>query len=126
MPRNLSFLIGPELFWLLMLGGATLLAQANVPPSKAVEAFMENLAWYVPLAALLLFGLWLIPGVETNWLLLRVWIASILGAHYSLEKALSAHSEQGPGVGTVYIAGMSFLFFVLIVGTIVVLIFFRK
>lgn len=126
MPRLVSFLIGPELLWALLLGVATLLAQANNPPSRSVEAILENLAWYVPLAALLMVGLWLMPGVAKSWLLLRLWIASLIGAHLALEKALSAHSEQGPGIGTVYIAGMSFLFFVLVVDTVVVAIFFRS
>ncbi|GAA4395936.1 hypothetical protein GCM10023187_03460 [Nibrella viscosa] len=126
MPRSLQLLIGPELLWLLVFGAATLLAQANNPPSKSVEAFMESMGWYIPLVALLMFGLWLVPGVEKSWLLLRCWVASLTGAHLALEKALSAHSEQGPGIGTVYIMGMILLFFVLIVGSVVVVIFFRK
>ncbi|QIP14372.1 hypothetical protein G8759_17990 [Spirosoma aureum] len=124
MPRFIQLLIGPELFWCLVVGAALLLAQANVPPSKSVENIIENLHLWISCAGILTFSLWFIPGVNRDWLLLRIWIAAIIGAHFALDKALSAHSEQSPGIGTVYIAGMMFQFFVLLVGSVVVKVFY--
>ncbi|MBK9014406.1 MAG: hypothetical protein IPM82_10120 [Saprospiraceae bacterium] len=58
--------------------------------------------------------------VEKRWLLLRVWVACVVGGHFVMEKVMSAYSEQGPGIGTAYIMGMGLLFFVLIGGSIFV------
>ncbi|MEZ4960716.1 MAG: hypothetical protein R2830_12920 [Saprospiraceae bacterium] len=118
----MRYLLGPEIFWLLVYGGANLLAKANVPPTKPVDDFVENCWFLVPLLALLTFALWWVPQVEKNWLLLRVWIACILGGHYALEKAMSAYSTQGPGIGMGYLAGMLLLIMILIAGTVVVIV----
>lgn len=114
------YLIGPELIWLVIYGVVTLLANANMPPTKAMDNVLENLFLYIPLATLLTFSLWYFPGVERNWLLLRVWIVCVFGGHYALEKGLGAHSQQGPGIGTAYIVGIMFVFVALIVGSIFV------
>ncbi|MEZ4955952.1 MAG: hypothetical protein R2825_20510 [Saprospiraceae bacterium] len=114
----MRFLLGPELLWLLFYGAANLVAKVNVPPSKAVEDFIDKSWFYVPMLVLLCFALWWVPMVEKNWLLLRVWVFSIIGGHYVLEKILSAHSTQGPGTGTAWIVGMMFLLVVLFFGSI--------
>jgi hypothetical protein len=114
------FLIGPELLWLLIYGGSALLARLNDPPSKAIDKLIENCWFYIPLLAVLSFGLWYAPGTEKSWLLLRVWIASVVGGHYAMEKAMSAYSVQGPGIGMGYLAGMLLLFVILIAGSVFV------
>lgn len=114
------YLLGPELFWLLMYLGASLLGKANQPPTKGMDDFIENLWFWIPAVSLLVFGLWWLPGVEKNWLLLRVWIVGLVGGHFVLEKALSAYSTQGPGIGMGYLAGLMLLFFILVLGTVVV------
>lgn len=120
MQRFLPYLFGPELYWFLLYLGAILLGKFNVPPSKSIDNFLEYFYVIPPLAALLSFSLWYFPAVEKNWLLLRVWIAGILGAHYVFNKALSAHSVQGPGIGMGYLAGMIYTFCILIGGSIFV------
>lgn len=119
---NKNILLGPELFWLLLYGGAVLLAKANVPPTKAIDNFIDKLWFLIPLLALLTFALWWVPQVEKNWLLLRVWIACVLGGHFTLEKALAAYSTQGPGIGMGYLAGMISLLIILVAGTVVVMV----
>lgn len=114
----MRYLYGPELFWLLLFGAAMLIANANVPPSPAVEEFIEDLAYWILIPVVLTFGLWLVPKVEKRWLLVRVWFACIIGGHFVLEIALDAHSKQGPGIGTAYIAGIMFIIMFLIVGTV--------
>jgi hypothetical protein len=105
---------------MLLYGGAILLGKFNVPPSKSINDFLEYFYAVVPLAALLIFSLWYFPSVERNWLLLRVWIAGMVGAHFVLEKGLSAHSEQGPGIGTAYLVGLILTFWALVIGSIFV------
>lgn len=112
------FVLGPEFFWLLLYMGATFLGAANTPPSKPMDDFIESLWFWVPAASLLVFGLWWIPSVEKNWLLLRVWIFGLLGGHLVLEKSLSAYSNQGPGIGMGYLAGLILLFVLLLVGSL--------
>jgi hypothetical protein len=114
----MRYLLGPELYWLLIYGAATIVAKANVPPTKPVDNFIENCWFYIPLLVLLTFGLWWIPAVEKNWLLLRVWIACIIGGHLAIEKVISAYSSQGPGIGMGYLAGMIFVFVFLVAGSI--------
>ncbi len=116
----MRYLIGPELLWLLLYGAATLVARANVPPTKAMDDFIEKCWFYVPLLVLATYALWWVPMVEKNWLLLRVWVACIVGGHLVLEKVMNAYSTQGPGIGMGYLAGMLFVFFLLMVGSIVV------
>lgn len=119
---KMRYFLGPELLWLLIYGSSVLLAKANVPPTKAIDNFIDKLWFLIPLLALLTFALWWIPQVEKNWLLLRVWISCVLGGHFTLEKALAAYSTQGPGIGMGYLAGMLFLLIILVAGTIVVMI----
>ncbi|MFN0216098.1 MAG: hypothetical protein ACKVT2_17705 [Saprospiraceae bacterium] len=114
------FLLGPELFWLLLYAAAIFIGKANTPPSKGLDNFIENLWFWVPALSLLLFGLWWIPSVEKNWLLLRVWIIGLVGGHLVLEKALSAYSKQGPGIGMGYLAGLLLLILFLIAGSVFV------
>lgn len=118
MPRLLQLLSGPELFWCAIFGGASLLSRMNTPPVKAMDSFIENLYLVIPALTILSFSLWYIPGVEKNGLLLRVWIAGLVGAHFVLEKGLGAYSQQGPGIGMTYIAGMLFVFLALVAGSI--------
>ena len=99
MQRILPYLLGPEIIWILLFGVVSIMAKATVPPTKSMDNLLENLFLFVPLAALLVFSLWYFPAAEKNWLLLRVWVAGVFGAHYVLDKGLGAHSEQGPGLG---------------------------
>ncbi|MBL7828126.1 MAG: hypothetical protein JNJ57_15960 [Saprospiraceae bacterium] len=114
----MRYLIGPELFYALMYAGATLLGQANQPANKSLDSFIEKLWFWIPVACLLVFALWWIPSVEKRWLLLRVWITGIIGGHLVIERALRAYSEQGPGIGMGYLAGIMLQFILLVVGTI--------
>lgn len=116
----MKYVVGPELFWLLLYITATLLKKANAMPSKALDDIIEYLWFWIPAISILVFGLWWIPSVEKNGLLLRVWIFGLLGGHFVLEKALSAYSNQGPGIGMGYLGGLMLEFAVLIIGSVVV------
>ncbi len=118
------YLLGPELFWLLMYLAASLVAKANHPPTKGMDHFIESLWFWIPAVSMLVFALWWLPAVEKDWLLLRVWVFGLLGGHFVLEKALSAHSKQGPGIGMGYLAGLILLFIGLVAGSVFIKIWF--
>lgn len=120
----MRYLLGPEIFWLFLYIGAIALGRANTPPSKEIDNIIEYLWFWIPAISLLVFTLWWIPSVEKNWLLLRVWIFGILGGHFVLERALTAYSNQGPGIGMGYLAGMLLLLVFLVIGSVLIKIIF--
>lgn len=116
----LNWLFGPEIIWGLLFLLIGWMAKTNQSAPHSLDKFLENLHLWVPLAVLLTFSLWYFPGVEKYGLLLRVWITCLVGGHYVLETGLKGHSEQGPGIGTVYLVGWGMMFFALIAGSIFV------
>ncbi len=121
-----NYLIGPELLWVFFYMVVVLLIKITHSPIKSMDSFWVNTAYIIPLVLIpVTFGHYYIPGVIRPWLLLRIWIVGIVGGHYVLSKSLSAHSEQGPGVGTAYIMGMGIIFIILIIGSIFAVIKFR-
>jgi hypothetical protein len=116
-----KLLLGPELLWLVFYVIAVLLARANTAPTYSWDKTLENLGFTVPLIGIALtFALYWVPGVEHRWLLLRIWIVGLFGAHYVMEKGMKAYSEQGPGIGTAYIMGLCLTLFMLVVGSVVI------
>lgn len=120
MNRLTALLIGPELYWLIVYFAMAALAKANVPPSKSLDGIIENLYLWIPLLAIVSFAIWYLPGAERNWLLVRLWIAGIIGGHLALSKGLAGYSDQGPGIGTAWMVGVGLLIPALIGGTILV------
>jgi hypothetical protein len=119
MNRLLHFLLGPELLWVVYYGIVALFIKLSHSPVKSMDSFWLSMAYIIPLILLpLSFLLYYIPVVIRPWLLPRLWLAGIIGGHFVLNRALLAHSEQGPGVGTAYMMGMIFLFLALIGCTI--------
>lgn len=44
----MRYLLGPELFWLLLYQAANLLARANQPPTKHIDNIIEDLWFWIP------------------------------------------------------------------------------
>ncbi|MBU6340542.1 MAG: hypothetical protein KGS48_03515 [Bacteroidetes bacterium] len=120
MPRISSIWFGPELCWLAAIACAAWLAYAN-KPSGRFDGWIENCAYLAPLIALGTFAFFLMPNVPHSALLLRIWIAALIGCHYFLNTALQGYSTQGPGIGTAYLVGFIYVFVALLIGTIWVL-----
>ncbi|HLO55978.1 MAG TPA: hypothetical protein VK169_16920 [Saprospiraceae bacterium] len=118
--KILKIIIGPELCWIVLYIFSFILAWANKRSNFAYDTIVENAWLYVPLLSALIFGLYWIPYAEKNWLLLRIWIVSIIMGHVVLETILKAYSTQGPGIGMGYLAGILLLFIILVVGSILV------
>lgn len=118
-----DLLVGPELLWLLLALSARLVIKWSGAPSKSLDEWWIRLTYLVPFTgAPLTFGLYYCPLVDQRWLLFRIWASCLVGGNYVLTRALRAHSEQGPGVGTAYIMGMSLMFVVLVVGSLILII----
>lgn len=124
MAHLLQLLPGPELLWALFYLSILWLIRLTGSPRKNMDRFWINLANFVPFIAIpLSFSLFYFPGIEHRWLLLRVWIAGVFGAHYVLDKGLNAYSNQGPGVGTAYIMGIIFTLVMLVAGSVYVAVY---
>ena len=114
-----ALLIGPELLWMFFYLVVVMLIKVTSSPVKSMDSFWISTAWWFPLLLVTLtFLLYYVPGVMHDWLLLRIWLACLIGGHFVLNRSLLAHSEQGPGVGTAYMVGIILLFLPLIIGTI--------
>lgn len=118
--KQMKYIKGPELFWIILYLGAIVLTRANQSMNNSLDDFIESLWFWIPVMSSLVFYLWKIPGIEKGGLLTRVWISGIVGGHFVMEKALTAYSEQGPGIGMGYLAGMMLLFLILVAGSILV------
>lgn len=113
-----TFLLGPELAWLLMYGLALLLAAPNQPPTEAGNVRLESLAWYVLFAAIILSFVplyWSQSG--PGWWMLRISIAGLIGITSlatAFCSAIDYHDSRNSGVGTLWmmlvIFGVIFLF----------------
>jgi hypothetical protein len=125
MQKPASFFVGPELAWIIYYIAVLVIMRITHSPAKQLDSFWISLAYIIPLILLpLTFAVYFIPVVPHKLLLLRMWIAGLVGCHFVLGKALLAHSEQGPGVGTAYMMGMGFAIFALIACSIWALIKF--
>ena len=114
-----NLLLGPELLWLIFYGIVIIVIRASGSPMKSLDGFWSSRYYVVPLVLIpLTFMLYYVPGVTRPMLLLRIWIAGLVGGHYVLSRSLQAYTEQGPGVGTAYIMGMALLLVLLIAGSI--------
>jgi hypothetical protein len=118
--KILKIIIGPELCWMILYMFSVTLSWTNKKSNYAYDGIIENVWFYVPLLSILIFALFWIPFVEKNWLLARIWISGIIMGHVVLETTMKAYSNQGPGIGMGYLAGMLFLFIILVIGSIVV------
>jgi hypothetical protein len=123
--KPLSLFIGPELIWIVYYIAVLITIRMTGSPVKSMDNFWVNTAYIIPLIMLpLTFMLYYVDAVPHKWLLPRLIIAGILGTHFVLNRALLAHSEQGPGVGTAYMMGIIFMIVVLAIMSVWALIKF--
>ncbi|MEZ0538911.1 hypothetical protein [Fibrella arboris] len=123
--RWLAVMMGPELLWWLTFEAIILLVKASYPPSPLTDKLMRCLPIVMPVIAALPFLSWYIPFTEKRWLLVRIWVAGIIGAHLTLPSGMAAYSK-GHETGTMYLAGMVLTVFVLLVGSLFVQLQFRS
>ncbi len=122
MTAFLRLLLGPEIFWLLLYLALQGLIVVTESPQKSMDRYWIRLATLVPFIIVpLSFTIYFLPGVVYSWMLLRMWLAGLVGAHYVLDRGMNAHTEQGPGVGTAYIMGMLFVICMLFICSLYIL-----
>jgi len=121
----MKLLIGPEIFWSILYSLSFWVDKLNKPPAKNIQSIIESSYIYIPLLACLLFCLFSLSEIERTGLIVRIWTASLLGGHLVYDKLVRAHGEQTPGIGMIYIAGMIFLFFILLADTVFIKIKYR-
>ncbi|OJV14646.1 MAG: hypothetical protein BGO21_18245 [Dyadobacter sp. 50-39] len=120
--RITTFLLGPEISWLLMYGLALLLVMPNQPPTEAGNLRLESLAWYVLFAAILLSFVpmyWSQSGL--GWWMLRIGIAGLIGitsVATAFCSAIDYHDSRNSGVGTLWMMLVIFGTFFLFLGMI--------
>jgi hypothetical protein len=99
------------------------ISRLNTQEPFRFDSWIEDSWFWIPVISLIQFGLWFVPGMQGPYLWLRLWVASMIGCHFVLEKILNAYSKQGPGIGMGYLAGMMLLFVFLLIGTFIVWVF---
>lgn len=120
--RITTFLLGPELSWLLMYGLALLLVAPNHPPTEAGNVRLESLAWYVLFAAIILSFVplyWSQSGL--GWWMLRIGVAGLIGitsVATAFCSAIDYNDSRNSGVGTLWIMLVIFGTFFLFLGII--------
>ena len=127
--RITTFLLGPELSWLLMYGLALLLVAPNQPPTEAGNVRLESLAWYVLFAAIILSFVplyWSQSGL--GWWMLRIGIAGLIGVASvatAFCSAIDYHDSRNSGVGTLWIMLVIFGAIFLFLGMIAVSLYIK-
>ena len=127
--RITTFLLGPELSWLLMYGLALLLVAPNQPPTEAGNVRLESLAWYTLFAAIILSFVplcWSQGGL--GWWMLRIGIAGLIGitsVATAFCAAIDYNDSRNSGVGTLWIMLVIFGAIFLFLGMIVVSLYIK-
>ncbi len=123
----LRYVAGPELIWLLACLGAGYFKRANILREGYYNKFIENYAIWIPIFILTLsMMLFSFPAIPRKYLLLRICIAALIGTHFFLDTFLKAHTEGGPGVGTIYIVGIGLILVAILVAVILKFIFIKS
>jgi hypothetical protein len=79
-PRWMTWVLGPELFWLLVYVAMHVVAGRNQPPTEQGSAALEVWWWLLAFVAVpLTFACFAVPGAGRWWLLLRVDLVAIVG-----------------------------------------------
>ena len=109
MNRWLSWLLGPELVWVLVYGVCAWFAARNHPPTEAGSQFIEKLAWIIPLIAIpVSFSVYAVPG-PPRWLGGRLFLATVIGLNVCLFKLIEGidyQDSRNSGVLGVWVIGL--------------------
>jgi hypothetical protein len=127
--RITTFLLGPELSWILMYGLALLLVAPNQPPTEAGNIRLESLAWYTLFGAIVLSFIpmyWSQMGL--GWSMLRIGIAGLIGitsVATAFCSAIDYNDSRNSGVGTLWMMLVIFGTIFLFLGMIVVSLYIK-
>jgi hypothetical protein len=109
MYSSLKYILGPELYWILLTVAVHFRSERNLPATEAGSRALESLWPWLPFAALpLTFAAFLVPGVGRGWLLLRVGLAAGIGvsaALYILAGHVDYRDSRNSGVPYIWFFG---------------------
>lgn len=122
--KSLRYLIGPETIWFLAFIGIKYFGKYNISIQGKYNDMLETMVYWLPLLIIIAcMGIFYIPVVPKGYLLLRIFIASIIGGHYVFTYCASSHTVGGPGAGMIYIVGLCFTLVFLLIASVVKLFF---
>ena len=122
----LRYLVGPEVIWIAACLWSGTLKGINTTRGGALNQLIASYATYVPaLLMILTVALFAIPFAGKKLLLLRIILVGLIGTHFLLQNILNAHTEGGPGVGTIYIVGYLLMPVAIIVSVLVKVFVFK-
>ncbi len=113
MSRGMAWLLGPELFWALAYGITVVLARCNQPATELGNAWLERLAWLLPLLAVPAAFLWSyglqVPGQSRGWLAARLTLATLVGLNvclFHIAGSIDYRDSRNAGLLGVWIIGL--------------------
>lgn len=122
----LKYLIGPELIWIIAAVCAKALQNLQAAKAGQLNQWIEGYSVFLPIVLLALtMCLYAVPVVPKHLLLLRISIAAFIGTHFVIEPILNAHTEGGPGVGTIYMVAYILMIIAIPVAVVAKLIFIK-
>lgn len=123
--KALRYLVGPESLWFLAFIAIKYFGKYNVSIQGKYNDTLESMAYWLPLLLVIAcMCIYSIPVAPKGYLLLRIILASIIGSHYVFSYCAASHTVGGPGVGMVYVVGLCFTIFFLLIAGLVKLFFF--
>jgi len=91
MQRLFRFLIGPELYWVLLYLGVRCLAASNVPPTASGNNALEWVVWLTAtLDVALSFVFLVLPWANRRGMLTRLALAAFVGVNACIFAACAA------------------------------------
>ncbi|RFS17177.1 hypothetical protein [Emticicia sp. C21] len=122
--KSLRYLLGPEFIWFISAVGIKYFGKYNISIQGKYNDTLESMAYWLPLLMVAAcMSIYYIPVAPKGYLLLRIIVASIIGSHFVFAYCAASHTVGGPGVGALYIMGISFTIAVLFVASLVKLFF---
>lgn len=124
MNRVLPYLLGPELFWVLVCWLTRSVARRHGEPNPAITGWLDQYWAVLPLVVVpLTFAFFLVPGTGRWWLLLRIDLAIAVGLTVATTQyceGMTYHQpSSGPGAGTAWMLMLAMGYAAMVVGTVV-------
>jgi hypothetical protein len=95
MKRLLPYLLGPELYWLMVTLVVDGFAAGNEPPTDSGNRVLEGFTYWLPLIAVPAgFTAFLVPGPSRGWLAAHLFLATAIGLNLSLVIVMGAIDYQ--------------------------------
>jgi len=124
MPRILTIVLGPELYWVIVCIVTQLVTRRHLAPDPAVTGWLDDHWTWLPLVfAPLTFAFFLVPDGSRWWLLLRVDLAIAVGLVVATTifcNGMTYHQpSSGPGAGTAFMVMPMFGYCMAFLGTVI-------